>query len=82
MPHIIDEINDGYSNVVDTFITYYLTLKNEMDDQYEVRKEEIFSKWEESKKLPRKAKKKLRKKLNLKFSILEYGKELFNFGIK
>ena len=82
MPQRIDEINDSHSDVVDTFITYAFTLKGEIDDQYETRKEEIFRKWEESKKLPRKAKKKLRKKLNLKFSILEYGKELFNFGIK
>lgn len=41
------------------------------------RKDELMQRWHESKNLPRKEKKKVRKHLNLMYSILSYQSKMF-----
>jgi len=61
------------------FLNMAMEMRNDMKEAYEERLKEILRKWDESKNLPRKAKKKMRKELLLDFSINEYGKDLFMF---
>ena len=49
-----------------------LQMQQEMDSMREERKELILKRWEESKKMPRKKKKKIRKELLLDWSIANY----------
>jgi hypothetical protein len=49
-----------------------LTMQAEMDAMQEDWKERILKQWEESKKMPRKKKKKIRKELLLEWSIANY----------
>jgi hypothetical protein len=49
-----------------------VTMQSTMDQNRENWKEQILQKWEESKKMPRKMKKKVRKELLLDWSIANY----------
>ena len=49
-----------------------LSFQNEMDVMQEDWKDRILKKWEESKKMPRKMKKRVRKELLLDWSIANY----------
>jgi hypothetical protein len=45
-------------------------------DEWETR---ILNQWQESKNMPRKKKKKVRKSLELDWQLCQYGKQQFNF---
>ena len=66
-------------NMLMPYINMALEMRSDMKEKYDERLKEIFKKWDDSKHLPRKAKKRMRKELQLDFSILEYGKDLFMF---
>jgi hypothetical protein len=70
------------SDTIGMFLPYInmaLEMRNDMKERYDERLKEILKKWDDSRHLPRKAKKRMRKELQLDFSILEYGKDLFMF---
>lgn len=49
-----------------------MSMMEDMKTQSETRKEEILAKWEESKKMPRKMKKRVRKELNVDWAIANW----------
>jgi hypothetical protein len=51
------------------FLMMGMSMMEDMKTQSEQRKEEILIKWEETKKMPRKMKKRVRKELQLDWSI-------------
>ena len=53
-------------------ITMALTMRNDMQSNMDEWKERILVQWEESKKMPRKKKKKVRKSLLVDWSIASY----------
>lgn len=57
---------------VKAFMATGLRMMENMQTQSEKRKEEILIKWEETKKMPRKMKKRVRKELQLDWSIANW----------
>lgn len=50
-----------------------MTMMEDMKTQSEERKEEILAKWELTKKMPRKMKKRVRKELNVDWAIANWN---------
>jgi hypothetical protein len=57
------------NKIIGTYLAMGLTMMEDFKTQSEQRKEQILVKWEESKKMPRKMKKRVRKELELDWSI-------------
>ena len=57
------------NSVIGAYLMMGVSMMEDMKTQSEERKEEILIKWEESKKMPRKMKKRVRKELQLDWSI-------------
>lgn len=55
--------------ILSAFLMMGLSMMADMKTQQEQRKEEILAKWEETKNMPRKMKKRVRKELQLDYSI-------------
>ena len=58
--------------VVGAYLMMGMSMMEDMKSQSEQRKEEILIKWEESKKMPRKMKKRVRKELNVDWAIANW----------
>jgi len=58
--------------VVGAYLMMGMSMMEDMKTQSEQRKEEILTKWEESKKMPRKMKKRVRKELNVDWAIANW----------
>jgi len=58
--------------VVGAYLMMGMSMMEDMKTQSEQRKEEILIKWEESKKMPRKMKKRVRKELNVDWAIANW----------
>ena len=63
------------NGLMGSMITMAFTMQTEMDANMEEWKERILVKWEESKKMPRKMKKKVRKELLVEWSIANWKPE-------
>ena len=57
------------NSVVGAYLMMGMSMMEDMKSQSEERKELILQKWEESKKMPRKMKKRVRKELNVDWAI-------------
>lgn len=55
--------------VLGAYFAMGMSMMNDMKTQQEKRKEEILAKWRETKNYPRKKKKRVRKELQLDYSI-------------
>jgi len=60
------------SEIVRGMIAMTLTMQSEMEANREEWKDRLRDEWEESKKFPRKKKKKVRKRILLEYSIASY----------
>lgn len=60
------------NSVVGAYLMMGMSMMEDIKTQSEERKEQILQKWEESKKMPRKMKKRVRKELLLDWSIANY----------
>ena len=67
--------------VLGTYLAMGMSMMEDMKTQSEERKEQILIKWEESKKMPRKMKKRVRKELNVDWAIANWDPfdGMFNF---
>ena len=54
------------------------TQLNDFSESYKKQKEKLFVQWQDTYKLPRKAKKKARKRIILEHSINEWGHDMVN----
>lgn len=59
------------------FLSQGISMMSEMQQQYNTRLGDLRNRWRESKTMPRKKKKQVRKEINLDHMINEYGKTLF-----
>jgi hypothetical protein len=55
--------------ILGAYMMMGMSMMNDMKTQSEQRKKEILAKWEETKNMPRKMKKRVRKELQLDWSI-------------
>lgn len=60
------------NSMLKAYMSIGLRMMENMQTQSEKRKEEILIKWEETKKMPRKMKKRVRKELQLDWSIANW----------
>ena len=60
------------NKVIGAYLMMGMSMMEDMKTQSEERKELILQKWEESKKMPRKMKKRVRKELQLDWSIANW----------
>ena len=58
--------------VLGTYISFAMTMMIEMQENQKRHKEKILAEWEESKNMPRKMKKRVRKRLNIEWAIASY----------
>jgi hypothetical protein len=69
------------NKVIGAYLAMGLSMMEDMKTQSEQRKEEILVKWRETKKMPRKMKKRVRKELQLDWAIANWDPfdGMFNF---
>ena len=60
------------NKVIGAYLAMGLSMMEDMKTQSEQRKEEILVKWRETKKMPRKMKKRVRKELQLDWAIANW----------
>ena len=60
------------NSVVGAYLMMGMSMMEDMKTQSEERKEQILIKWEETKKMPRKMKKRVRKELQLDWAIANW----------
>jgi len=60
------------NSIIGAYLSMGLTMMEDMKTQSEERKELILAEWEKSKNYPRKKKKKVRKELNVDWSIANW----------